>query len=62
MVAFLKTTSDPHVKEDTVTKVISLAERYAPSNQWFVRTVNDVLETAGDLVSSNTSAQEAGST
>mmetsp|Transcript_47898 Transcript_47898/g.89251 ORF Transcript_47898/g.89251 Transcript_47898/m.89251 type:complete len:978 (-) Transcript_47898:454-3387(-) len=50
MVAFLKTTSDPHVKEDTVTKVISLAERYAPSNQWFVRTVNDVLETAGDLV------------
>jgi AP-4 complex subunit epsilon-1 len=42
MVDFLRGCTDAHVKRDTVSRVIELAERYAPSNQWFVATVNQV--------------------
>ena len=50
MVDFLCGCTDNHVKRDTVSRVIELAERYAPSNKWFVATVNQVLLLAGDLV------------
>jgi AP-4 complex subunit epsilon-1 len=58
MISFLRVTHDPLVKEDTVSKVIELAERYAPSNVWFIKTVNEVLVLAGDLVSETVSPQD----
>eukprot|EP00854_Cymbomonas_tetramitiformis_P010505 gene10505-12428_t len=50
MIQYLKAATDPLTKADTVSKVIELAERYAPTNQWFISTVNEVIEFAGELV------------
>ncbi|XP_065884904.1 uncharacterized protein [Dysidea avara] len=50
MIAYLKTTRDEYIKADLVSKITQLAERYAPDNQWFIRTMNIVFEVGGDLV------------
>ncbi|XP_024531548.1 AP-4 complex subunit epsilon [Selaginella moellendorffii] len=50
MVEYIRNISDNHYKTEISSRVIELAERYAPSNQWFIQTMNQVFEIAGDLV------------
>eukprot|EP00357_Protocruzia_adherens_P036425 CAMPEP_0114990534 /NCGR_PEP_ID=MMETSP0216-20121206/10855_1 /TAXON_ID=223996 /ORGANISM="Protocruzia adherens, Strain Boccale" /LENGTH=968 /DNA_ID=CAMNT_0002353731 /DNA_START=40 /DNA_END=2946 /DNA_ORIENTATION=- len=41
---------DSHFKNDLVGKVSQLAERYAPSNEWYIETMNTLFVTAGEYV------------
>jgi len=50
MMDYIRSTSSRSSKQDTVQKVVELAERYAPSNQWFINTMTEVFEEAGVLV------------
>mmetsp|Transcript_23436 Transcript_23436/g.43151 ORF Transcript_23436/g.43151 Transcript_23436/m.43151 type:complete len:1067 (-) Transcript_23436:48-3248(-) len=50
----LKTSVDEHLRRDLVQKVTSLAERFAPNNEWYLQTMNTVFELGGDLVPSET--------
>ncbi|KAJ7560596.1 hypothetical protein O6H91_04G136800 [Diphasiastrum complanatum] len=50
MIGYMRTISDAHYKTDISSRIIELAERYAPSNHWFIQTMNQVFEFAGDLV------------
>ena len=50
---FLESSSDDHFRTDLVEKLTLCAERYAPSNGWFVRTIIRVFELAGDKVQRN---------
>lgn len=47
---FLRGATDPYLKSDLTEKICTIAERYAPSNAWYVRTVTSLFEIAGDLV------------
>ncbi|KAL9184430.1 hypothetical protein ACHAXT_002516 [Thalassiosira profunda] len=47
---FLRGSTDPYLKSDLTTKVCTIAERYAPNNAWYVRTITELFKIAGDLV------------
>jgi len=46
----LRTSVDAHLRRELVQRVTSLAENYAPNNEWYVNTMNTVFELGGDLV------------
>lgn len=46
----IRSTSDSHLKADLATKVLQIAEKFAPSSSWYLQTVLDILETAGHLL------------
>jgi len=50
----LRTSADTHLRRELVQRVTSLAERFAPNNEWYVSTMNDVFELGGDLVPAET--------
>mmetsp|Transcript_20610 Transcript_20610/g.48958 ORF Transcript_20610/g.48958 Transcript_20610/m.48958 type:complete len:814 (+) Transcript_20610:300-2741(+) len=50
MTWFLSSTKDDFLKKDLVQKITSLAEKYAPSNSWYIQTMNFLLEKGGDLM------------
>ncbi|KAL7517944.1 hypothetical protein ACHAWX_002817 [Stephanocyclus meneghinianus] len=47
---FLRGSTDPYLKKDLTGKICTIAERYAPNNGWYVRTVTELFKIAGDLV------------
>jgi len=50
LLQFLRTTSDEYLRRDLVTRIAQIAERYAPSNSWYVQAVTALFDIAGDLV------------
>ncbi|XP_035669970.1 AP-4 complex subunit epsilon-1-like isoform X1 [Branchiostoma floridae] len=50
LISHLSTTADTYLQSDLVTKITQLAERFAPSNEWFITTMNQVFELGSDLV------------
>jgi AP-4 complex subunit epsilon-1 len=50
----LRTSVDTHLRRELVQRVTSLAERFAPNNEWYVTTMNSVFELGGDLVPAET--------
>ena len=46
----LASTSDDFLRKDLVRRVSSAAERFAPDNAWYIRTITRVFELAGSLV------------
>jgi len=54
MTEYLRTASNEDSKKETVTRIVELAERYAPSSAWFISTMNAMFEQAGDLVQLST--------
>jgi len=60
---FLQGTSDAYLRSELVSRINQLAEKYAPSNQWFIATMNNVFELSANTsvaVSSSMSLQTAG--
>ena len=53
LLSFLKTAVDDHYRTDLVGQITQCAERFAPSNAWFVQTIITVFELAGDKVNSS---------
>ena len=51
----LKATTDLQFRGQLTEKVTQLAERYAPDNPWFIKTMNAVFELGGELVRSDVS-------
>ncbi|XP_052878467.1 AP-4 complex subunit epsilon isoform X1 [Gossypium arboreum] len=50
MIDYMISISDNHYKTEIASRCVELAEQFAPSNQWFIQTMNRVFEHAGDLV------------
>eukprot|EP00437_Effrenium_voratum_P040287 CAMPEP_0181477606 /NCGR_PEP_ID=MMETSP1110-20121109/42302_1 /TAXON_ID=174948 /ORGANISM="Symbiodinium sp., Strain CCMP421" /LENGTH=844 /DNA_ID=CAMNT_0023602911 /DNA_START=54 /DNA_END=2585 /DNA_ORIENTATION=- len=50
----LRTSVDSHLRRDLAQKITSLAERFAPDNEWYVNTMNTVFELSGELVPAET--------
>ena len=51
LVDFLSGTTDLFLKKQLTTRVCSIAERYAPNNAWYIRTITKLFEVSGDMVS-----------
>ncbi|XP_058189157.1 AP-4 complex subunit epsilon isoform X1 [Rhododendron vialii] len=50
MIDYMVNINDNHYKTEIASRCVELAEQFAPSNQWFIQTMNKVFEHAGDLV------------
>lgn len=50
LLMFLRTTNDVFLRTELVARVTQAAERFAPSNDWFIATMTEVFERGGDLV------------
>lgn len=50
LVSFLASSVDDHFRSDLVQQITQCAERFAPSNTWYVQTIIKVFELAGDKV------------
>ncbi|KAF3337398.1 AP-4 complex subunit epsilon [Carex littledalei] len=50
MIDYMINITDSHYKTEIASRCVELAEQFAPSNQWFIQTMNKVFEHAGDLV------------
>ena len=50
LLASLATATDDHFRTDLVARITLCAERFAPSNFWFVNTMVKIFELAGDKV------------
>ncbi|KAL0447645.1 UNVERIFIED_CONTAM: AP-4 complex subunit epsilon [Sesamum latifolium] len=50
MIDYMIRINDNHYKTEIASRCVELAEQFAPSNQWFIQTMNKVFEHAGDLV------------
>lgn len=50
MIEYMISISDDHYKTYIASRCVELAEQFAPSNHWFIQTMNKVFEHAGDLV------------
>ncbi|XP_054824029.1 AP-4 complex subunit epsilon-like [Prosopis cineraria] len=50
MIEYMTSISDDHYKTYIASRCVELAEQFAPSNHWFIQTMNKVFEHAGDLV------------
>ncbi|GFZ16296.1 adaptin family protein [Actinidia rufa] len=50
MIDYMININDNHNKTEIASRCVELAEQFAPSNQWFIQTMNRVFQHAGDLV------------
>ncbi|PIA35948.1 hypothetical protein AQUCO_03400085v1 [Aquilegia coerulea] len=50
MIDYMISITDNHYKAEIASRCVELAEQFAPSNHWFIQTMNRVFEHAGDLV------------
>lgn len=50
MLEFLRGTTDTFLKQVLTKRICSVAERYAPNNAWYIRTITDLFEISGDMV------------
>lgn len=50
LLSFLGSSTDDHFRSDLVGQITQCAERYAPSNAWYVSIIVKVFELAGDKV------------
>ena len=48
---YLKMASDPHFKKDLVNKIMQLSERFAPTQEWFIETMNILFEFGSEFIS-----------
>lgn len=50
MIDYMISINDNHFKTYIASRCVELAEQFAPSNHWFIQTMNKVFEHAGDMV------------
>ncbi|KAI3728002.1 hypothetical protein L6452_16627 [Arctium lappa] len=50
MIEYMISINDNHYKTEIASRCVELAEQFAPSNHWFIQTMNKVFQHAGDLV------------
>lgn len=50
MIQYMRGVQDVHTKTEITAQIVELAERFAPTNIWYLQTMNAVFELSGDLV------------
>lgn len=50
LVHYLKNASDSHFRKDLVSKIIQISEQFAPNQEWYIKTMNTVLEHGSEFV------------
>lgn len=50
MLEFLRGTTDSFLKSSLTDRICSVAERYAPNNEWYMKVTTELFEISGDLV------------
>jgi len=50
LIQFLQTATDNFLRADLISRINQLAEKYAPSNEWFIDTMNEIFELSGQSV------------
>lgn len=50
LLSFLANSTDDHFRSDLVNQITQCAERFAPSNTWYIQTIIKVFEFAGEKV------------
>jgi len=50
MLEFLRGTTDTFLKQVLTKRICSVAERYAPNNAWYIKTITELFEISGDMV------------
>lgn len=50
LLQFLKGTTDPFLKESLTGRICTIAERYAPTNVWYINVITELMEISGDMV------------
>jgi len=50
LINYLRSTLDEYVRTALVSRITNLAEKFAPDNEWYIDTMNEVFELGGDLV------------
>ncbi|XP_038669221.1 AP-4 complex subunit epsilon-1 [Scyliorhinus canicula] len=50
MLDYLRQSKDEYITISLVGKVAELAEKYAPTNEWFIQTMNAVFSVGGDMI------------
>ncbi|XP_069767421.1 AP-4 complex subunit epsilon-1 isoform X2 [Narcine bancroftii] len=53
MLDYLRQTTDEYITVNLIGKIAELAEKYAPSNEWFIQTMNTVFSVGGDVIQSD---------
>lgn len=53
LINYLKNASDPHFRKDLGTKIIQISEQFAPSQEWYIKTMNTVMEYGNEFVDEN---------
>jgi AP-4 complex subunit epsilon-1 len=57
LIDFLSHTTDLFLRKNLTKRVCAIAERYAPNNAWYIRTITKLFEVSGDLVSQDVAHQ-----
>jgi len=50
MINYLRSSTDEYLRADLVNRITTLAEKFAPDNDWLIETMNTVFELGGELV------------
>lgn len=50
MIQYMRGVQDVHTKTEITAQIVELAERFAPTNIWYLQTMNSVFELSGELV------------
>lgn len=50
LIVFLRGAYDPNFRKDLVNKICQLSERFAPNQEWFLKTMNIVFEFGSEFV------------
>lgn len=51
LLSFLEATTDLFLKRDLTNKIGTIAERYAPNQEWYIRSITKLFEISGEMVS-----------
>jgi AP-4 complex subunit epsilon-1 len=57
LIDFLSQTTDVFLRMVLTKRVCAIAERYAPNNAWYIKTITKLFEVSGDLVSQDVAHQ-----
>eukprot|EP00003_Mantamonas_plastica_P010897 TRINITY_DN2043_c0_g1_i4.p1 TRINITY_DN2043_c0_g1~~TRINITY_DN2043_c0_g1_i4.p1 ORF type:complete len:1067 (-),score=443.58 TRINITY_DN2043_c0_g1_i4:615-3815(-) len=49
-IEYLRSTVDVYLRTELVSRITTLAERFAPNASWYIETMNTIFELGGDLV------------
>jgi AP-4 complex subunit epsilon-1 len=54
MIEFLRSNTDDYLRQELVERITQLAERFAPSNSWYISTMNQLFELGGQFLAEET--------